>query len=78
MNSSDHYAMSKVWINSYSQEWKKASKQNYICVQCGCQFIDFYDLQGYSEEIKRECLEIYVNSLGFRAIDQQKMCIILL
>lgn len=51
---------------------KKASKQNYICAQCGRQFIDSYDLQGYSEEIKRECLEMYVNGLGFRAIERIK------
>jgi transposase-like protein len=51
---------------------KKASKQNYICVQCSRQFIDAYDLQGYSEEIKRECLEMYVNGLGFRAIERLK------
>ncbi len=34
---------------------KKASKPNYICAQCGRQFIDSYDLQGYSEEMKHEC-----------------------
>lgn len=51
---------------------KKKSKQNYICVNCGRQFIDYYDLQGYSEQTKRECLEMYVNGLGFRAIERLK------
>jgi insertion element IS1 protein InsB len=51
---------------------KKHSKQNYICVNCGRQFIDSYDPQGYSEEIKRECLEMYVNGSGFRAIERVK------
>ena len=47
----------------------KAGKQNHICVDCGRQFIDCYQThQGYTEEIKRECLSMYVNGMGFRAI----------
>ncbi len=34
---------------------------HHICVDCGRQFIDSYEQQGYSEEIKSECLEMYVN-----------------
>jgi transposase-like protein len=51
---------------------KKGSKQNYICVDCGRQFIDSYEHQGYSEEFKKECLEMYVNGSGFRAIERVK------
>ncbi len=51
---------------------KKYGNQNHICVSCGRQFIDSYDHQGYSEEIKRECLEMYVNGCGFRAIERVK------
>ncbi|BAZ69386.1 IS1 transposase [Fischerella sp. NIES-4106] len=51
---------------------KKGSKQNYICVDCGRQFIDSYEHQGYSEELKKECLEMYLNGLGFRAIERVK------
>ncbi len=51
---------------------KKSGKQNYICVGCGRQFIDSYEQQGYSEEIKCECLEMYVNGSGFRAIERVK------
>ncbi len=36
------------------------------------QFIDSYKQQGYPEEIKKECLEMYVNGLGFRAIERVK------
>ena len=50
---------------------KKYSKK-YICVSFGRQFIDSYEQQGYSEEIKRDCLEIYVNGSGFRAIKRVK------
>lgn len=51
---------------------KKGSKQNHICVSCRRQFIDSYEKQGYSEEIKHECLEMYLNGLGFRAIERIK------
>lgn len=51
---------------------KKQGKQNHICVDCGRQFIDVYDPKGYSDEIKRECLEMYVNGIGFRAIERVK------
>jgi insertion element IS1 protein InsB len=45
---------------------------HYICVECGRQFVDSYEPKGYSEEIKRECLEMYVNGSGFRAIERVK------
>jgi transposase-like protein len=28
--------------------------------------------RGYSSEVKRECLKMYVNGLGFRAIERMK------
>ena len=45
-------------------------KQNHICVNCGCQFIDEYEPKGNSEEVKWLCLKMYVNGMGFRAIEQ--------
>ncbi len=50
----------------------KEVNAHYICVKCGRQFIDSYEPKGYSEEIKRECLEMYVNGSGFRAIERVK------
>ena len=48
---------------------KKKGKQNHICVKCGRQFIDDYEFQrGDSETVKRECLKMYVNGMGFRAM----------
>jgi len=42
-------------------------------VTCGRQFIDHYDPpKGYSDEVKRECLRMYVSGLGFRAIERVK------
>ena len=52
---------------------KKRGKQNYICVSCKRQFLDCYQIQkGYSDEFKRECLTMYVNGMGFRAIARVK------
>ena len=52
---------------------KKRGKQNYICVDCQRQFLDSYQTQkGYSDELKRECLKMYVNGMGLRAIGRVK------
>ena len=49
----------------------KQGKQNHICAQCRRQFIDDYDApRTYSEEVKQHCLNLYVNGLGFRAIER--------
>lgn len=51
----------------------RKSKQNHICVNCARQFItDYESNKGYSEEIKRECLLMYVNGMGLRAIERVK------
>jgi transposase-like protein len=52
---------------------KRKGKQNHICVACGRQFIDAYEPhRGYSDEVRRECLKMYVNGAGFRAIERVK------
>lgn len=49
----------------------KQGKQNHICVDCRRQFIDTYDPpRTYSDDIKQHCLELYVNGMGFRAIER--------
>ncbi len=52
---------------------RQRGKRNYIlCVDCKRQFIEYYDHKGYAEDIKTECLEMYVNGSGFRAIERVK------
>lgn len=52
---------------------KRRGKQNHICVACGRQFLAHYTLtQGYSDEVKRDCLKLSVNGMGFRAIERVK------
>ena len=45
-------------------------KQNYICKQCGRQFLEIYTPRGYSEDAKKICLRMYANGMGFRAIER--------
>lgn len=45
-------------------------KQNYICKQCRRQFVEFYNSKGYSNDVKRICLRMYVNGMGFRGIER--------
>jgi transposase-like protein len=33
-----------------------------------------YSPKGYSEDVKRHCLTLYVNGMGFRAIERCKEC----
>lgn len=50
---------------------KRRGKQNHICVSCNRQFIDSYTSpQGYSDDIKRQCLRMSVNGMGFRGIER--------
>jgi transposase-like protein len=51
--------------NGYRRVW-----QAYLCKQCGYQSLKFYRSQGYSDEVKQLCLKIYVNGMGFRAIER--------
>ena len=51
----------------------RQGKQNYICVNCHRQFIKSYEShRGYSDDVRRECLKMYVNGMGFRAIERVK------
>lgn len=55
-----------------SEKMVRISKvKNPICVACGRQFIDPYDSnKGYSDEVKRQCLNTYVNGMGLRGIER--------
>ena len=48
----------------------RANKQNHICVDCGRQFIDRYSSLGYGKKVKKICLNMYVNGMGFRSISR--------
>ena len=49
----------------------RRGKQNHICVDCGRQFVDNTQTErGYSDDVRRLCLRMYVNGNGFRAIER--------
>lgn len=48
----------------------RRGKQNYHCQSCGRQFVASYSSKGYSDEVKQHCLTLYVNGMGFRAIER--------
>ena len=49
----------------------KQGKQNHICVECGRQFINPSEqTKAYPESIKQSCLKMYLNGMGFRAIER--------
>jgi transposase-like protein len=51
----------------------KKGKQNYISVKSDRQFIECYQPHnGYSQVVQDECLKMYVNGRGFRAIERIK------
>ena len=52
---------------------RRKGKQRYICASCQRQFLKSYEPpKGYWDDVKRECLELYLNGMGFRAIERVK------
>lgn len=45
-------------------------QQAYVCKNCGRQFLESYLPKGYSDEVKQQCLTMYRNGMGFRAIER--------
>ncbi len=56
--------------NHIRKNGHRRGKQNYLCVDCERQFIESYSKRGYNDEIKQQCLTMYVNGIGFRAIER--------
>ena len=49
----------RCYSNHIRKNGEQRGKQNYICAECGCQFIEYHNTIGYSEEIKRESKRDY-------------------
>ena len=45
-------------------------KQNYICKDCGRQFLKNHSWKGDPESVKKSCLHLYVEGNGFRRIER--------
>ena len=49
----------------------RRGKQNNVCVDCGRQFVENpINHRGYSNEIRKICLKMYLNGMGFRGIER--------
>jgi DNA-binding GntR family transcriptional regulator/transposase-like protein len=54
-----------------SKNGRRQGKQNYICKQCGRQFLDTYASVGYPIEVKQKCLKLYLKGISFREIERR-------
>ncbi len=45
-------------------------KQNYICKQCGKQFLEAYSPRGYPEKVKKICINLRKNGMKYREIER--------
>jgi transposase-like protein len=49
----------------------RGEKQNHLCVDCGRQFVENPKTErGYSDEVRKICLKMAVNGIGFRGIER--------
>lgn len=46
----------------------RRGKQSYKCKSCGYQYVENPISRKYSPEVKKLCLKMYLNGMGFRAI----------
>jgi len=53
-----------------SKNGRHRGKQRYKCKECNRQFLEFYTTPGYDRQTKEQCLKMYVNGMGFRAIER--------
>lgn len=60
-----HCQSHKVVKNEHRQ-----GKQSYLCRDCGRQFWENPEPQGYRAEVKDLCLKMLLNGMGFRGIER--------
>ena len=60
---------SRFYPTTRGQNGDRRGKQNYFCCDCGKQSVQFYSTKRYRASIKEQCLIMYVNGNGFRAIE---------
>lgn len=49
---------------------RRANKQNYVCRNCGRQFLSICETNKYSLEIREQCLSLHRSGSGFREIER--------
>lgn len=53
-----------------SRNGRRANKQNYVCRNCGRQFLSTYEAHKYSSEIREQCIALHRGGSGFREIER--------
>ena len=56
--------------NQIRKNGHRRGKQNYQCKKCDRQFITEPSRVGYPISVQENCLKMYVNGMGFRAIER--------
>ena len=56
--------------NNTGKDGRQNGKQRWECKDCGRIFRDSYTAKGYHPEVKQICLTMYLNGMGFRAIER--------
>lgn len=56
--------------NQIVKNGRRNGIQNYLCRSCARQFRETHRPQGYSAAVKEHCLKLYLNGMGFRAIER--------
>lgn len=62
--------MPQMWLDTSPKKGHRSSQQNYLCKNCGRQFVESYSQRDYSDDVKQICLRMYYNGLGFREIER--------
>jgi transposase-like protein len=53
-----------------SKNGTRNNKQNFICKQCGRQFVEYSSARGYSAEIRQICLRMRRQGMAYRKIEE--------
>lgn len=55
---------------STSKNGRRGGRQNYICKDCGRQFLEAYCPRGYSHEVRQICIRMRKNGMKYREIER--------
>jgi transposase-like protein len=53
-----------------SKNGTRNNKQNFVCKQCGRQFVEYSSARGYSAEIRQICLRMRRQGMAYRKIEE--------
>jgi transposase-like protein len=61
----------RCYSNQIFKNGRRKSRQCYKCKQCNRQFLEFYHPWSYSNDIKQLCLQMHLNGMSLRKIQQE-------